>query len=86
MSPDRLSQALVDMTRGRLRQSFEDDPAATVDATGLPDELATAIKDHDFARLRRAGAHPMALLYLSRAVGCSLGEYLRQLEQAEAGR
>lgn len=86
MSTDRLTQVLVDVTRGRSHSAFLEDPDAVLDASGLSTELIDAIKQNDYAELHRAGAHPMALLYLSRAMGCPLDSYLDQLARGGAAR
>lgn len=75
MSPATLTQFLVDVTRGPLRQAWAADPQQVLAASALDDELRRALREQDVRALWRAGAHPMALLYFARLCGWNNERY-----------
>ena len=79
----RLTQFLVDITRGPAQPAFRADPEATIAASRLDERLRDALRTQDVATLWRAGAHPMALLYFARASGWDNARYYACVEAAD---
>lgn len=79
-----LTQFLIDVTRGHRKDEFDEAPESTVKTSELDGPLQAAILCKDIGALWLAGAHPMALLYFSRACGFSNGSYYRAVELAES--
>lgn len=85
MMDPKLSQFLVDITRGSLKAAFQIDESAVIESTRLPDSIRSALISRDIAALWRAGAHPMALLYYSRLIGCPMDRYYACISGANSG-
>ena len=79
-----LTQFLIDVTRGPLRQAFAADREAVIAASKLDERLRAATREQDIATLWRAGAHPMALLYFARLSGWAADDYYRCIAEASA--
>jgi hypothetical protein len=79
-----LTQFLIDVTRGRLKQDFLSEPARVLEASHLQEPLREAVRGQDIGALWLAGAHPMALLYFARACGWDNGAYYSCVANANA--
>ncbi|MGD9945023.1 MAG: hypothetical protein AB7S98_17475 [Burkholderiaceae bacterium] len=84
MSSAALSQFLIDITRGPWKGDFAANGERLVNAAPLDEQTKTAIRNQDIGALWLAGAHPLALLYFSRACGWDNERYYRCLSEAEA--
>ncbi len=78
-----LTQFLVDITRGPLKQAFAADREAVLAASPLSDTMREAIRSQDVAGLWLAGAHPMALMYFARGAGWDNERYYGCIAEAE---
>lgn len=81
----KLSQFLIDVTRGPLKSEFQTEEARVIESAALPQSIRSALKSHDIAALWRAGAHPMALLYYSRLIGCPMDRYYACICETTSG-
>lgn len=81
----KLSQFLVDVTRGPLKSEFQAEEALVIQRAALPQSIRAALLSHDIGALWRAGAHPMALLYYSRLIGCPMDRYYACIGEANSG-
>ncbi len=79
-----LTQFLIDITRGQWRDAWSADPDSVVANSGLRERLQQAVRQQDIATLWQAGAHPMALLYFSRACGWSMPKYYECISAARS--
>ena len=84
MSAAALSQFLIDITRGPLKEAYGTDPGGALAASPLDDSTRAAVLAQDMATLWLAGAHPMALMYFARASGWANERYYRCITDAEA--
>ena len=82
MSDPVLTQWLIDVTRGPLREAFRVDPVQA--ASRLDPSVQQAVHAQDIAALWLADAHPMALLYFSRLCGWDNERYYSCIAQAQA--
>lgn len=69
MNVERLTQFLIDITRGSLKEAYARDPAQVIEAAALTAQWREALRSKDVGALWSAGAHPMALMYFARAAG-----------------
>jgi len=83
MSRAALTQFLIDVTRGPLKDAFAADAAAVLATSRLEASLRVAILERDVAALWLAGAHPMALMYFARGSGWDNDRYYRCISDAE---
>ena len=83
MSTAVLTQLLIDVTRGPLKDAFAADAAAVLATSGLEAPLRAAVLERDIGTLWLAGAHPMALMYFARASGWDNDRYYRCISEAE---
>jgi hypothetical protein len=83
VDPDLLTQFLIDITRGRLRDAFEENAAGVIAAAPLDDLTATAVREENIGALWCAGAHPMALLLFSRLCRWAGDRYYSTVADAE---
>jgi hypothetical protein len=82
MNPE-LTQVLIDITRGRHRADYMEQPDRVIAGAPLEEPLRRAIREQDMGALWLAGAHPMALLYFARACGWPNERYYACLGEAE---
>lgn len=78
-----LTQFLIDVTRGHLRDAFAEDPDGVLSAAPLDERLRRAVREQDIGSLWLAEVHPMALLYFARNCGWDNQRYYACLAQAE---
>ncbi len=81
-----VTQFLIDITRGRLKESYAQNREAVIAASPLPEAMRAAVRDQDIAALWRAGVSPMALLYFSRLCGWPMDRYYACVADAELKR
>ena len=82
MTNPALTQFLIDITRGPLKQAYAQDPAAVLNDSDLGPDARQAVKTADIATLWRIGVAPMALLYFSRLSGWAMDDYYACISQA----
>lgn len=81
-----LTQFLIDITRGHLRDAFAADPVGVLSGSPLDERMRGAVREQDVGALWLAGAHPMALLYFARSIGWANERYYGCLAEAELRR
>ena len=86
MRESTVTQFLIDITRGHLKEAYEKSSEDVIAAASLPDALRAAVRERDIGALWLAGVSPMALLYFSRAVGWSMERYYACIAEAELRR
>ena len=79
-----LTQFLVDVTRGHLKDPFMADREPVVWASMLDDATKGSVLACDIGALWLADAHPMALMYFARQCGWDNDRYYGCIERAEA--
>lgn len=78
-----VTQFLIDITRGQLKQAYAEDSRKVIAASQLSEAMRTAVREQDIAALWLAGASPMALLYFARLSGWSMERYYACIGEAE---
>jgi len=86
MSSAALTQFLIDVTRGRQARTFVENRDEVIGSSGLGEDIRAALRDQDMASLWAAGAHPIALLYFSRASGWNNERYYSCISATERDR
>ncbi len=81
-----LTQFLIDVTRGHLRDAFAADPNGVLSASPLDEGPRRAVRAQDIGALWLSGAHPMALLYFARSCGWDNERYYACLAEGELRR
>jgi len=84
MNPAILTQFLVDITRGHLKDDFMTDSDTVLGSSMLDEPTRTAVRTRDIGALWLAQAHPMALMYFARQSGWDNDRYYQCIEHAEA--
>lgn len=83
MSAAALTQFLIDITRGPLKEAYGTDPRGVLVASPIDEAMRIAVHQQDIAALWLAGAHPMALMYFARTSGWTNERYYRCITDAE---
>jgi hypothetical protein len=78
-----VTQFLIDITRGHLKEAYAGNSEDVIAASPLSDAMRAAVRERDIGALWLAGVSPMALLYFSRAVGWSMESYYACIAEAE---
>lgn len=86
MNSDMLTQFLIDITRGRLREAYASAPQETLAAAPLSDAQRALISGADIAGLFSAGTNPMVLLTFARQCGWSMERYYACVTEAPAAK
>lgn len=81
-----VTQFLIDITRGHLKEAYAENREAVIAASPLPEAMRAAVREQDIAALWLAGVSPMALLYFSRLSGWSMDRYYACVADAELKR
>lgn len=82
MNDPAITQFLIDITRGHLKEAYANDAATVLSASDLGQEARRAIADTDIAALWLMRVSPMALLYFSRLSGWAMDDYYSCITQA----
>lgn len=83
MRESTVTQFLIDITRGHLKEAYEKNSEDTIAASPLSDAMRAAVREKDIGALWLMGVSPMALLYFSRVVGWSMERYYACIADAE---
>jgi hypothetical protein len=83
MSSATVTQFLVDITRGHQRAAFATNRELVLASSKLDECMRAAVREEDIGTLWSAGAHPMALLYFSRACGWSSEDYYNCISRVQ---
>lgn len=83
MRETRVTQFLIDITRGHLKEAYAKDSDGVIAAAPLSDAMRDAVRNRDIGALWLAGVSPMALLYFSRLAGWSMESYYACIGQAD---
>lgn len=83
MRETRVTQFLIDITRGHLKEAYEKSSEDVIAASSLTDAMRAAVREKDVSALWLMGVSPMALLYFSRAAGWSMERYYACIAEAE---
>ena len=86
VSPSTLTQFLIDVTRGHLKDAFSAAPEKVLATSPLDILTRDAVLGQDIAALWLASAHPMALMYFARASGWANDRYYRCIADAQIRR
>ena len=86
VSPSILTQFLIDITRGHLKDAFKVAPEKVLATSPLDTLTRHAVLGQDIAALWLANAHPMALMYFARASGWANDRYYRCIADAQVNR
>lgn len=78
-----VTQFLIDITRGHLKDAYAENRESVIAKAPLPTLMRDAVQSKDVAALWLAGVSPMALLYFSRMEGWSMEQYYRCISEAE---
>ncbi|NYT68676.1 hypothetical protein [Pusillimonas noertemannii] len=78
-----VTQFLIDITRGQLKQAYAEDSQQVIAASPLSEAMRAAVREQDIAALWLAGVSPMALLYFARLCGWSMERYYACIGEAE---
>jgi len=78
-----VTQFLIDITRGHLKDAYAADSERVIAASPLSEGMRAAVRAQDIGALWRAGVSPMALLYFSRAIGWSMERYYTCISEAD---
>ena len=83
MNADLLTQFLIDVTRGRLRDAYAADSAGTIAAAPLSSAQRSLVLNTDIAALAESGVHPIVLLTFARLCGWSTERYYACLAEGQ---
>jgi len=83
MKETAVTQFLIDITRGHLKQAYAEDSPKVIAASQLSEAMRAAVREQDIAALWLAGVSPMALLYFARLSGWSMERYYACIAEAE---
>ena len=74
-----VEQLIYDVYRAGMKARFEQDPANFAGGYHLSDDERKAVLRGDYPALYAMGVHPMMCMYLARANGLTVPEYLMRI-------
>jgi hypothetical protein len=82
LNADLLTQILIDVTRGRLREAFTTNPEEAIASSPITAEQRDYVLNGDIPALWTSGVHPLVLLTFARHCGWSVEQYYECLNKA----
>jgi hypothetical protein len=82
MNADMLTQFLIDVTRGRLRDAYAAAPSSSIDGAPLSETQRVLVRAVDIGGLYTAGANPLVLLTFARTHGWTMERYYAVVAEA----